>query len=213
MEPPSAAAARRSRAAQLGRSHDSRRSASSTAKRRSPSAPRSAQFALQHRRPDIFRRRRSGRPIHGELRHQPHRLSRHPRHDVEHRPRLRRRRRSNRHRVRRPRGHSKQRFLTRFSRPKHSEPFTMPVSCAVCGAEFPSEKGFRRRPVGKGRFERLCPGCGDRQAESTFHFAVLCFLGMMILGSVLFHTTPLGSVLRPKKGTSLVLANYTTHNQ
>ena len=78
---------------------------------------------------------------------------------------------------------------------KHSEPFSMSISCAVCHAEFPSKKGFRRRPVGKGRFELLCPGCSDRQAESTFNFAVLWFLGMAILGIALFNATPMGSVL------------------
>ena len=40
------------------------------------------------------------RAVHGELRHQPPRLPRHPRHDGEHRPRLRRGRVCNHHRIR-----------------------------------------------------------------------------------------------------------------
>jgi tetratricopeptide (TPR) repeat protein len=87
------------------------------------------------------------------------------------------------------------RSLLGLARSNHSGPSLMSTCCAVCRAEFPSEKGFRRRPVGKGRFERLCPGCSNRQAESTFRFAVLCFLGMMVLGSVLFDMTHFGSVL------------------
>ncbi len=70
--------------------------------RRSPSALRSAQHALQHRRADLFRRRHPRRAVHGELRHQSPRLSRYARHDGEHRPGLRRGRVGNCHRVGRP---------------------------------------------------------------------------------------------------------------
>ena len=71
----------------------------------------------------------------------------------------------------------------------------MSTCCAVCQAQFPSSKGFRRRPIGKGRFELLCPGCSDRQAESTFRLALFCFLGMTVLGVLLFHMTSFGCVL------------------
>ena len=59
----------------------------------------SPQHALQHRRPDLLRRRRARRSLHGELRHQPARLSRQPGHDGEHRPGLRRGGGGDRHRV------------------------------------------------------------------------------------------------------------------
>ena len=49
---------------------------------------RTPEYALQYRRPDLLRRRGPVRSVHGELRHQPHGLPRHPRHDGEHRPRL-----------------------------------------------------------------------------------------------------------------------------
>ena len=63
-----------------------------------------AEHAVQHRRPDLLRRGRAGGAVHGELRHQPHRLPRHARHDGEHRPGLRCGAGGHRHRDRRPGG-------------------------------------------------------------------------------------------------------------
>jgi hypothetical protein len=48
-----------------------------------------AEHSLQHRRADVFRRRCAVRTVHGELRHQSQRVSRHARHHGEHRPGLR----------------------------------------------------------------------------------------------------------------------------
>ena len=50
-----------------------RRSSAPAAARRDPARLQSPQHALQHRRPDLLRRRRAGRAVHGELRHQPRR--------------------------------------------------------------------------------------------------------------------------------------------
>ena len=72
------------------------------ASRRGPRRVGAAVGAVQHRRSDLLRRRRAGRAVHGELRHQPHRLSRHARHDGEHRSRLLRRADRDRDRDRSP---------------------------------------------------------------------------------------------------------------
>ena len=67
----------RARPAQRRRQASARHGAAPVIARRGPSAARSPQFALQHRRPDILRRRHSRRAVHGELRHQSGGLSRH----------------------------------------------------------------------------------------------------------------------------------------
>ncbi len=71
---------------------------------RDPHRVGAALRALQHRRADLLRRGGAGGALHGELRHPPHRLPRHPRHDEEHRPRLLRRAHRHRRRDRRRRG-------------------------------------------------------------------------------------------------------------
>ena len=81
------------------RRHDSRRGLAPALERRGAAALLSPQRLVQHRRPDLLRRRRARRLVHGELRHQSPGLSRHARHDGEHRSRLRRRGERDRHRV------------------------------------------------------------------------------------------------------------------
>ena len=102
--------------------------------RRGSAAVRSAQHALQHRRADFFRRRRAGRAVHGELRHQPQGLSRHARHAGEHRPGLRLGRGGDRHRIGRPGGQRRKppQRLTAVTEPR-------------------KESGQRRKERGRGR--------------------------------------------------------------
>jgi len=71
----------------------------------------------------------------------------------------------------------------------------MSSRCAICHAEYPSAKGFHRRPVGKGRFELLCPRCADRQEEVAFHCTLALFAVMTVLGIVLFHRILFGPAL------------------
>ena len=54
-----------------------------------------------------------------------------------------------------------------------------PCRCAVCGAEFPSAKGFRRRPFRKNQM--LCPGCADRLDAWTYCL-VTVFLPLVMIG-------------------------------
>jgi tetratricopeptide (TPR) repeat protein len=71
----------------------------------------------------------------------------------------------------------------------------MSARCAVCSAEYPSAQGFHRRPVGKGRFEQLCPGCTSRQEEGTFLFALALSTGMTVLGLICFSNLTTSSSL------------------
>jgi Tfp pilus assembly protein PilF len=72
---------------------------------------------------------------------------------------------------------------------------TKPTVCAVCGAEFPSPKGFHRLPIGKGRFDLLCPGCTNRQAESVFDIATAFAILMVVIGTALFHRAGIAPAL------------------
>lgn len=65
----------------------------------------------------------------------------------------------------------------------------MSVACSICRAEFPTEKGFRREGIGKGRYRRLCPGCCDRRAESASVFSLLSFVASFITGVLLIVFT------------------------
>jgi Tfp pilus assembly protein PilF len=64
------------------------------------------------------------------------------------------------------------------------------LRCSICDAEFPSAKAFRRQPVGKGKYRRLCPGCSNRYAESAFDFALVCSAILSVVGAGLIWAWP-----------------------
>jgi len=66
----------------------------------------------------------------------------------------------------------------------------MSLRCSICRAEFPSAKAFRRQPVGKGKYRRLCPGCSNRYAESASNFGLFCSAIMAIVGVALIWAWP-----------------------